>query len=81
MSKVRALVLYKKYYAATHEPRVWRGEEDSVHNLSKAFPQKMESGAAYKAAASRMIRSQFGAVLGRIGAKDYHISVVNILLY
>lgn len=53
--EVRAMVFHEKYYAAPHEPRVWRRKEDPVHDLSEAIPSKVESGAAHKATASRMI--------------------------
>lgn len=49
------MVFHEKYYAAPHEPRVWRRKEDPVHDLSEAIPSKVESGAAHKATASRMI--------------------------
>lgn len=56
--EVRPVVFDQEHYAATHEPRVWRGEEDPVYNLSEAIPEKMESGAAHKAVASGMIGSR-----------------------
>lgn len=63
--EVWPMVFDQEYYAAPHEPRVWCGEEDSVHDLPEAFPQEMESGAAHKAIASCMIRRQCGGGVGK----------------
>lgn len=65
MFEVWPMVFDQEYYAAPHEPRVWCGEEDSVHDLPEAFPQEMESGAAHKAIASCMIRRQCGCGVGK----------------
>lgn len=61
--EVRSLVFHQKHNAAPHEPRVWHGEEDPVHDLSQAFPPKMEPRTAHKTATSRVNHSLRGRIM------------------
>lgn len=62
MFEVWKMVFNEKYYVAAHESRVWCRKEDSVHHLSEAIPQEMESGTTYKAIASCMSGEQWNYV-------------------